>query len=180
MKSNYLTLGAAAAVLLVTAGTSSATTYEKTVTTTPVTRANTVNIDFMEFDLNGDGVLSKNEVGSRLFYIFDTDNNEVIDNREIEAARVYTVTPVEQQTVFKVDFDDDGIADMAEVTYDSFLEQSALARFSSADQLSAREFIDHSFLELDQNDSKVIERREWVAAYNDLVDPVAEVDRFND
>ena len=52
-------------------------------------------IKFSDFDLNNDGLYSKSEVGEKLFYSFDRDGNEVIDNIEWnENLSTMTVTDI--------------------------------------------------------------------------------------
>jgi Ca2+-binding EF-hand superfamily protein len=177
-KSNLIASTLMACVLLPAAAF--ATTYEKTVTTTPEARPNTIYIDFMKFDMNRDGILSRNEIGETLFYIFDTDGNEVIDNNEINAKKVYTMSPMVEETVVKVDFNDDGQADMSDVSYNSFLDRSHLSRFSTGEKMSAREFIGDSFLRLDDDESKVIELGEWKESYSRSIAPeTTEPERYN-
>ncbi len=64
-----------------------------------------------EFDINKDGVLSTPEVGEKLFGMYDTDGNGMIDNNEYEKNIVVTVTPVEKTTTITYDFNGDGIID---------------------------------------------------------------------
>lgn len=142
---------------------------------------NTVKINFSSLDLNNDGVLSRSEVARKLFYLFDTDGNELIDNREIKKNRVLTFIPLEKTELTMIDFDDDGKVDSSSVTNDQFMEFSMLHRFDKdLDGLSAQEFIGQSFLELDTDRSKVIEPREWRDAYIASVTPlVAKQYRYN-
>lgn len=141
---------------------------------------NVKKTNFSAFDLNEDGILSMQEVGTKLFYIFDTDGNEVIDNIEFDKKQVMTVIPMEKNTYTYVDFDADGEAEEATYTHETFFEVSGLMRFDdNMDGLSASEFIAHSFLELDDDKSAVIELEEWQEAYEESVRPAtAEQERY--
>jgi hypothetical protein len=137
--------------------------------------------NFSAFDLNNDHVLSMAEVGEKLFYIFDTDGNEVIDNIEFNQKRVMTIIPMEKETFTYVDFDNDGQAERAAHTHESFIQKSGLMRFDDEmDGLSAADFIENSFLELDDDTSKAIELEEWKEAYTVMVSHSnAEQERYN-
>jgi hypothetical protein len=83
MISKKLLLATTAAVLLIAGGTSvQAETITETTVVKPVDQPHLNKVDFSAFDLNHDGILSMPEVGEKLFYIFDLDGNEVIDNIE--------------------------------------------------------------------------------------------------
>ncbi len=137
-------------------------------------------INFADFDLNKNGVFSKPEVGKKLFYVFDTDGNEVIDNIEWDKTSMYTITPMEKQTFKFVDFDDDGNADTSTYTYETFYDASGLIRFDQdKNGLSASEFINVGFQELDDNDNNTIELDEWEEAYTEMTSPPnAEQERY--
>ncbi len=169
------------AVALALATPAVAATYEKTTVTSPEGREGVRVIDFMKFDANKDGILSRKEVGQELFYIFDTDGNEVIDNMEINNKNVYTFSPMKKETTVKVDFNDDGVADVNEYTIESFMDRSNLARFDKNDDgLSAVEFIGQSFLKLDDNNDKAVDIAEWQEAYTESLSPLAaEQERYN-
>lgn len=125
-----------------------------------------VEVDFDSLDVNNNGVLSMPEVGQRLFYIFDVDGNEVIDNIEFTQNRVITIAPMEKHTLKMVDFESDGNVELSTYTYETFSRTSGLTRFDEdRDGLSASEFIDTSFLKLDTDESKAIELDEWKKAY---------------
>lgn len=127
---------------------------------------NTNKTNFSAFDLNNDGILSMKEVGTKLFYVFDTDGNEVIDNIEFDHRQVMTIIPMEKDTMRFIDWDSDGNTDAATFERETFFQQSGLMRFDkNVDGLSASEFITHTMLELDKDDSKVIELDEWKEGY---------------
>ena len=125
-----------------------------------------VEVNFDSLDLNKNGTLSMVEVGERLFYIFDVDGNEVIDNIEFNQNRVITIAPMEKHTLKMVDFESDGNVELSTYTYETFSRTSGLTRFDEdRDGLSASEFIDTSMLKLDTDESKMIELDEWKKAY---------------
>ncbi len=127
-----------------------------------------------EFDINKDGVLSTPEVGEKLFGMYDTDGNGMIDNNEYEKNIVVTVTPVEKTTTITYDFNGDGIAEQQEKVYENFMRYTQLARFDNdKDGLSAREFVGRGYLEADIDGDKLISKKEWQGSYN------AEIDRSN-
>ena len=128
----------------------------------------TNEIDFSAFDLNNDGSYSMTEVGEKLFYIFDTDGNEVIDNIEWDNKNFYTITPMEVEKFKFVDVDNDGQTDVASYTYDTFYKASGLIKFDEdQDGLSASEFIGVGFEKLDDSEDKTITLKEWQKAYLD-------------
>ena len=133
--------------------------------TVPVAGVN--QIQFSKFDINGDGAYSMAEVGETLFYMFDTDGNEVIDNIEWNNDNVYTIIPIEKEQFTYVDANSDGNVDVATHTYESFYKESGLAAFDADqdDGLSAEEFIDEGFEVLDDDQDKVITLEEWQEVY---------------
>src|SRR5262245_53334043 len=77
--------------------------WAETVTTKTTVEQRTVpnvkEVNFIAFDTNEDGIYTMKEVGEKLFYIFDTDGNEVIDNVEIDNKNVMTIIPMKKETV---------------------------------------------------------------------------------
>lgn len=143
---------------------------EKTVHETPKIVPGTNVVNFMAYDVNNDGILSTNEVGEMLFKLYDTDGNNVIDNIEYERKAVLTVTPVDKMTITKYDFNNDGIADQANYTYESFLKDTQLSRFDkNNDGLSPHEFTNMEFLVIDANNDKAVEMKEWKGSYIESV-----------
>lgn len=154
--------------------TTTPVTVTKTTAVTPKIIDGAVPVNFVYLDVNGDGILSRKEVGQKLFYLFDTDGNGVIDNIEITKSQVITLVPLEKTELTMIDFDDDGKADMVDVTSDQFWAFSMLNRFDKDnDGLTAEEFIGHSALELDTDKSGVVEFAEWKEVYDKSVSPEA-------
>lgn len=203
MKSKYKLLMTAAALSILSIGTAGAetavTTTESTTTqtiikpvptntvtsttqtvVTPVDLPNMEKTNFSAFDLNKDGILDMVEVGTKLFYIFDTDGNEVIDNIEFENKKVMTIIPMEKETFKFVDYNGDGAADDTSYTHEAFFKTSGLMRFDqNMDGLSPHDFVEQTFLVLDDNNSKAIELDEWKEAYIKYArPPVAEQERY--
>jgi hypothetical protein len=176
-----MTAAAVVALAVLAPTVPAATVTTTTVTTTAPLTTDATPIDFMAFDTNHDGVLSANEVGEKLFYLFDTDGNEVIDNVEFDQGRVYTLQKVKKTTTVAVDLNDDGIPDSVTSDADVALQNTHLARFNTnGDKLSAHEFIDKSFLALDVNDDKTIDLNEWKQAYAESVRPITAIqERYN-
>lgn len=172
---------AAAFALLAGISPAKAETITTQTTISPVPLENVNRVNFSEMDLNRDGILSRAEVGEKLFYIFDTDGNMIVDNIEFKNKRVYTVIPVEKKTVVMTDFNDDGTPDDATMTYESFIRESGLMRFDEdKDGLSPADFIQQSFLSLDDNKDGAIDIDEWKEAYIASRRPLAaEQERYN-
>lgn len=140
------------------------TTTRTMVTPKPV---DALRVNFDAFDRNRNGILSMDEVGEHLFYLFDTDGNEVIDNVEFYNKRIITIAPMEKHTLKMVDVENPaGTVTSSTYNYETFYSTSGLTRFDSdLDGLSPAEFIDSSFLKLDTDNSKAIELDEWKSAY---------------
>lgn len=171
---SLLLAGAAVLALGAFASTANADTVTKQTTVTQKDLPDTYKVNFAAMDLNHDGILSRSEVGRKLFYIFDTDGNEVIDNIEFDKPKVLTVIPLEKTELTMVDFDDDGKPDVTKYTSEEFANFSMLNRFDKDnDGLSAEEFIGESFLKLDTDKSKVIEIKEWRDAYIASLSPLS-------
>lgn len=181
MKKVALMAAVSAFVMIAGATGASAETVTTQTTVTQTEIPGTEKINFAALDLNHDGILSRAEVARKLFYLFDTDGNEVIDNKEIKHNRILTFIPLEKTELTMIDFDDDGKVDTATTSNDQFMEFSMLKRFDKdADGLNAEEFIGKPFLELDTDKSKVIEASEWRDAYIASTSPlVAKQYRYN-
>lgn len=177
---NKLLMAGACAFALTGFAVQAETVHTKTyVETSDAIEAQTIK--FSDFDVNGDGDYSKPEVGKKLFYVFDQDGNQVIDNLEWNRRSMYTITPMEKETFKFVDHNDDGFTDLSTYTYETFYKESGLIRFDhNKDGLSPSEFIETGFQELDDNDNNTIELDEWEEAYTLMLKPKnAEPERYN-
>ncbi len=177
----YLLATAACALLLGAPSVQAETITTKTVVHQQPLPENAQKINFSAFDLNQDGILSMQEVGEKLFYVFDTDGNEVIDNIEFDHKQVMTIIPMEKDTYKYVDWDNDGQPESTTITYETFIDQSMLMAFDKEmDGLSPADFIEMTFLELDDDKSKAIELEEWKEEYHAKIKPAnAEQERYN-
>lgn len=182
MKNFKLKALTAAVALMTVSGLAVADTTTTTTTTVVKEQAMTdaTRFHITQFDLNNDNVYAKSEIGKKLFYIYDTDGNEVIDNLEFDDKRVLTVVPVEQETYTLVDSDNDGVAEQSRYSFSRVMEETGLAMYDEdEDGLSAEEFIGTYFRAVDKNDNKLIDVDEWKSMYLSSVDGMTESDRFN-
>lgn len=179
-KHTKLLLASTALFMLVTGGAAQAETVRTQTVVHQADIPNMEKVDFTIFDINNDGILSMSEVGKKLFRIFDTDGNMVLDNIEFHNKKMMTIIPMEKSTLTLVDYDNDGVVDKSAYEYDTFIQQSRLSRFDEdKDGLSPVEFTGNSFLELDDDKSKAIELEEWEEAYTVMVHPkAAEQERY--
>lgn len=175
------TLMTAVAVAALVGVASAAQAESVAVTTSTYTETRPVPLDgvtmvnFSAFDTNKDGIYTKDEVGERLFRVFDQDGNHMIDDQEWNVRNVLTIQPMEQTTIRTVDYGSDGIIDRQSETYTTFLNQSGLARFTNNPQgLSAADFTDIPFNVVDTSGDHMIELNEWKVAYDrgNLTKPV--------
>lgn len=156
-------------VLALTAG--SAALAETVVQTTvvdnqPPVSEDTELVDIMAYDINGDGILAMNEIGEKLFYQFDTDGNQEIDNIEFTEPTFMTFAPMEKTTVTSIDYNNDGIVDAESITFETLMQATGLVRFDdNMNGLSPRDFIETGYEELDVNQDKMIGLDEWKDAY---------------
>jgi len=184
MRSFKITLLAASAFL--TMGTAAQAASGTVVTETrimPKPYAGADIVDYRIFDINHDGIMTREEVGEKLFYTFDTDGNQLIDNIEWSKPMVITFAPTEQQTIRYVDYNSDGVADTTSVTSQYFLQQTGLSRFDQYGHgLSAERFMDKGFKRIDRDLSGQIDIKEWKESYIASLRPLPQNDtfRYND
>lgn len=125
----------------------------------------------LDFDVNNDMVLSLNDVGVKLFDLYDTDGNDVIDNIEFDRRAVLTVAPAQKKTTIRYDFDGDGAADQVDTTMEVFQQRTGLSAFDrNGDGLSAREFTGRHFNEADINNDHAVDLKEWQGTYIAYID----------
>ncbi len=166
IKKLALTTALVTAVAMPFSANAETTTVTTKTVVAPQDMKDVVEVNFLAFDLNNNGILSKTEVGEKLFKIFDRDGNNVIDNMEYDNENVYTFVPYEKTTMTMVDFDSDGDADITQYEYQEFMKETRLARFNKdAERLSAAEFVDNNFYEVDTDGNKMIEFNEWKNTY---------------
>lgn len=171
-----LFLSAALASLSIMAIGAHAETVIQNTTVSQVNLPHTERINFEAFDLNHDGVLSRQEVGEKLFYVFDTDGNQGIDNLEYKRKTVLTIIPMQKQTITAYDYNSDGHIDATETSTSDFIEKSGLARFAKNGEtgISPQDFLKgKAFNEVDVNHDGVIDLKEWKGAY------IASLDKAN-
>lgn len=153
-----LCLGAAFPAAATTIATETKVLYK------PVPNMNVV--DFRQFDSNRDNVLTMEEVGEKLFYTFDKDGNQLIDNIEFSRPMVLTFAPMERVTTQFVDYNGDGLADKTATSQERFMQQTGLSRFNpDGTGLAADEFIGVAFKKADRDGSGQIDVREWQQVY---------------
>ncbi len=129
-------------------------------------------VNFMDFDLNKDGALSHDEVGESLFYIFDRDGNEVIDNIEMKRIGVLAFSPMEKKTIAIVDYRVADKPTKTTVTEEEFMKASNLNKFDeNGDGLTPLDFLGMTFNRVNVKRDNVIDMYEWKRAYADSVRP---------
>lgn len=142
-------------------------------------RPNKKSINFMSFDLNGDGILARDEVGEKLFQIFDRDGNEVIDNKEMKRSSLLVFTPMKKKTVAIIDYSSSDTPQKTTVSEEDFLQKSQLAQFDKdEDGLSPLDFLGVSFNKVDVREDGVIDLYEFKRSYATSVKPKHE-ENFN-
>lgn len=126
-------------------------------------------VNFKELDLDGDNNLTKQEVGEKLFKLYDTDGNQVIDNIEYERKAVITIQPVERETT--TEYFVNGKPDKVETDREDFMRETMLSQFDkNKDGLSPRVFLERDFKVVDVNKDKGVTLREWLGAYIEKID----------
>lgn len=145
----------------------------------PVKKKGRKSINLTEFDLNKDGVLSKDEVGERLFKLFDRDRNHLIDNREMKKVGLITLSPMKRKHIEIVDYHSADKPSKTTVTEEEFLQRSRLIEFDKdEDGLSPLDFLGMHFNQVDVRRDGVIDLYEWKRAYAASVKP-KHAEQFN-
>lgn len=155
-----------ALALIMSASFAPAATVESTTTTrqAPYPGGKTINLN--NFDLNKDNMLSSYEVSEMLFKLFDTDTSGAIEPAEFDFRSVLTVAPMEKTTAWSYDYDNDGVADNTQYTFQTFTQDTQLARFDqNKDGLSPHEFVDKTLAAIDTDGNNRIDLTEWRTAY---------------
>lgn len=168
MKIRSMLLAAASVALIghFTIGAAHAETIKTTKTVVQQDLPGVKKFDINTFDTNKDGIISLEETGDHLFYLFDLDSNDIIDNIEFKKRTILTVIPVKEETMTFRDYNDDGHPEMSKYSYSTYIKKSGLYMFDkNKDGLSPQDFVNESFLEMDKNHSHVIEPDEWREAY---------------
>ena len=169
-----LLLSAAICALPLAAASARAETVTTKSVTEQITPPGGKIINLNNFDLNKDGLLSTYEVGEMLFKLFDTDTSGSISPTEYEAKSVITVAPMEKMTTITYDYNNDGIPDKTQYTFEKFTQDTLLSRFDkNKNGLSPHEFLDKPFAEIDTDHSGGIELMEWRNAYMSGIAPAS-------
>lgn len=138
----------------------------------PKIQSNKRTINFMDFDLNNDGVLARDEVGEKLFYIFDKDRNHLIDNIEMKKIGILVFTPMKKKTIEVIDYNSADKSQKVSVNEEEFLEKSQLSKFDQGeDGLSPLDFLGMTFNKVDVRSDHMIDLYEWKRAYAASVRP---------
>ncbi len=157
---------ATALIAFAAGGVANAETTRTTTMTSSVDVPGVKKFDIESFDDNKDNIVTINETGDHLFHLFDLDSNGVLDNIEFTKKTVLTIIPLKSETFTFRDFDDDGKMDAGKYAYSTYIKKSGLAMFDqNRDGLSPDDFVNASFLEMDHNNSHVVEPDEWRTAY---------------
>ena len=168
-----LSVAACALVLTVVPALADTTVMTKTVTAQQPAATGSKTINLMNFDLNKNGILSTFEVGEMLFKLFDTDTSGAVDSTEFEYKSVITVAPMEKMTTISYDYDNNGVADKTQYTFEKFTQDTQLARFDkNKDGLSPHEFVEKTFAEIDADHNGGTDLVEWRNVYIGRIVPV--------
>ena len=136
-------------------------------------------VNFDQFDLNNDGVLERDEVGEKLFRMFDRDGNEVIDNIEMKTPNIIVFSDMEKTKTETVKYHDPSKPTKKVVSSEDFMQASKLARFDKdKNGLSPLDFLEKTFYQVNVRDDGVIDLYEWKRAYASYVRP-AHLEQYN-
>lgn len=137
----------------------------------PIIKPGAQLLNLNEFDGNKDGRLTRAEIGGKLFHIFDTDGNNLIDNVEYEKKLVATIVPVKETEKIAFYSGDNLTPDKTITSTEAILKATQLARFDAAgDGLSPRDFAAEPFEKADVSNDRFVAIEEWQGAYDALID----------
>lgn len=129
-------------------------------------------INLKEFDLDGNGILSTDEVGEMLYKVFDTNLSGALEPEEYKNKSMLTVVPMEKTVTVTYDFNNDGIPDKTVNTAETFMQETQLAKFDkNKDGLSPEEFVSLPFEDADMDRDGKVDLAEWRSAYINMVNP---------
>ncbi|MEZ0226279.1 MAG: hypothetical protein ACAH83_17110 [Alphaproteobacteria bacterium] len=136
----------------------------------PMVKPGTHLLNLTEFDANKDGRLTRAEIGEKLFHIFDTDGNNLVDNVEYEKKLVATIVPVKETEKIAFYSGDNVTPDKTITTSQDILKVTQLARFDKAgDGLSPHDFAAKDFAGADVDNDHFVKVEEWQGAYDAVI-----------
>lgn len=136
----------------------------------PIYKPGAQVLNLAEFDANKDGRLTRAEIGEKLFHVFDTDGNNLIDNLEYKKKLVATIVPVKETEKIAFYTGDNITPDKTVTSTQDILRVTQLARFDAAgDGLSPSDFAAEPFEKADVSHDRFIGIDEWQGAYDALV-----------
>ena len=98
------------------------------------------------------------EVGEKLFEVFDGDGNQVIDNLEIKKPRLVVFRHMEKRHIETIDYHTESKSTKKNISHQEFLEKSKLSRFDkNEDGLSPLDFLEMPFNQVNVKDDAVID-----------------------
>jgi hypothetical protein len=136
----------------------------------PIIRPGAHLLNLLEFDADKDGRLTRAEIGGKLFHIFDTDGNNLIDNVEYEKKLIATIVPVKETEKIAFYSGDNITPDKTITTVGDILKVTQLARFDKAlDGLSPHDFAARDFADADVDNDHFVKIEEWQGAYDAII-----------
>jgi hypothetical protein len=136
----------------------------------PIIKPGTHLLNLLEFDADKDGRLTRAEIGGKLFHIFDTDGNNLVDNVEYEKKLIATIVPVKETEKIAFYSGDNATPDKTITTVGDILKVTQLARFDKAlDGLSPHDFAGKDFAAADVDNDHFVKIEEWQGAYDAII-----------
>jgi hypothetical protein len=136
----------------------------------PIIKPGTHLLNLSEFDANKDGRLTRAEIGEKLFHVFDTDGNNLVDNVEYEKKLIATIVPVKETEKIAFYSGDNATPDKTITTVGDILKVTQLARFDKAlDGLSPHDFAGKDFADADVDNDHFVKLEEWQGAYDAII-----------